>query len=749
MTSNGTRIASVIAALALGAIAWDSVYVIQETEQGVLTHFGKVSPPVRQPGLHVKWPRPVSRIYTVDRRVHTLTGVPQELITEDQKSVLYDGYLLWRIEDPILFVEAIRTGQNAAERLEDLYRSSSGVVISNKARDAFIGLGLEHEDLREASREILARIAPVAKANYGIGVIKAGIVEYTLPPENRPSVIQRMISERARIATRYRSEGEEMAIRIEALAVNEHERIVADAHAEATAILGKAEAQAAALLGKAYREDPEFYKFIRALDSYEPNHRSEHDAHASGRQRAVQVPRQPSGSRRARATAMSELPPSTRSIHAGFDFFANHARRILRGVVAVAVLGVLASGFYIVKKEEQGVLTRFGRVVDASVSPGWHYAIPFVEQAHIRKVKRVVRHRIVSREGNTVNFTLLTGDTNLIEIDLALQFRIDNLKAWLFASTDPLGVLTVLVRERLVNVIGQNFIDLIFTSNRNIIERHLSAEVSGRLETLDVGVDLIALTIVDVRPIEETFFAFRDVSDAIAERAQAVSNANAKKERLLARTRGQAEAMFLGAKARAWERIVQAKAAADAFTVLLAEYRSAPTQVAITRYWQRMRTIFAEASLAVVNPGSESSVDINMIEEADGFIPAELALGMPTEGEAPDRPADRIDRALAPSTGEAGVHAMETVESDQHLVSGRFHRKWTERDHLEAANPRSLIFDSPSIFSHRHVQGRGGAYGQPADLRPMSEKLYGVDEGDGAREEEEGQGRHGARNRAR
>ena len=78
-----------------------------------------------------------------------------------------------------------------------------------------------------------------------------------------------MISERARIAARYRSEGEERAIGIEAFAINEHEKIMATAHAEATAILGKAEADALETLAAAYRDDPEFYKFIRALDSYD------------------------------------------------------------------------------------------------------------------------------------------------------------------------------------------------------------------------------------------------------------------------------------------------------------------------------------------------------------------------------------------------------------------------------------------------------------------------------------------------
>ena len=258
-----------VIAIVLGTIAYGSIYTIHETQQGVLTHFGKISGPIKQPGLHFKWPPPISKIYKIDRRIHTYTSPPHELITDDQKNILVKGYLLWRIEDPVLLVEAIRTNENAVERLQGLYLSSIGVVISNRARDAFIGLGLEHEDSSALFHEILARVAPVAKANYGIDVLKAGLVEYTLPLENRPSVIQRMISERARIAARYRSEGEEMAIRIEARAIHEHEKLLADAHAKATRILGKAEAEAIALLGKAYKKDPDFYKFIRALDSYD------------------------------------------------------------------------------------------------------------------------------------------------------------------------------------------------------------------------------------------------------------------------------------------------------------------------------------------------------------------------------------------------------------------------------------------------------------------------------------------------
>ncbi|MDE0102568.1 MAG: protease modulator HflC [Bryobacterales bacterium] len=253
----------------LAVVLYDCVYVIDEAQQGVLTHFGRISPPVRQPGLHVKFPWPVSKIYKVDRRVHNLRSPAQELITDDQKNVLVNGYMLWRVADPIRYVEAIRTEPNAIGRLQDLYLSGAGIVVSNKARDAFVSLGLDHEDLRVASEEIRGTIQPIAEEEYGIDVMKVGIVEYTLPVENRASVVERMIAERGRIAARYRSEGEEQAIRVEALAISEHEKIMATAHAQATQILGEAEADAMRVLGDAYRRHPEFYRFVRALDSYD------------------------------------------------------------------------------------------------------------------------------------------------------------------------------------------------------------------------------------------------------------------------------------------------------------------------------------------------------------------------------------------------------------------------------------------------------------------------------------------------
>ena len=418
------------------------------------------------------------------------------------------------------------------------------------------------------------------------------------------------------------------------------------------------------------------------------------------------------------------IPTSTRVIYAVFDFFGSHRKQILAGLAAVVVLGVLATGVYIVKKEERGVRTRFGRVVDAEIGPGMGYRIPFIERVHIRKVKRIVGYRISSRDSDTINFTVLSGDTNLFEVDVAIQYRIGNLRQYLFASTDPRTLLTMLVREELINILGQHFIDLIFTSNRNLIQQHLIEMVVGRLDALEVGVELVALKIVNVRPIPETLDAFRDVNDAIAEREQAVSEANRKRERMIARSKGQAEALIMNAKASARERVVQARSGAGVFRALLAEYRKRPQQVAITRYWQRMRAIFTEASLSMVNPGRPSTIDINMIDGVAGFTPAHASL------EAPPSDSAVMEGRLPSSTVPPDIHALENVGEDRLLREGQFHRERTERDHQKGANPRSLIFDTPSIFSHRHVGGRRDSGRQQGSQKPMTERIAEEGAGD-------------------
>jgi len=408
------------------------------------------------------------------------------------------------------------------------------------------------------------------------------------------------------------------------------------------------------------------------------------------------------------------LPRSTRMIYAAFDFVGQYPkRRILTVLAAIVLAVVLGSGFYIVKKEEEAVVLRFGKVVAMNIGPGIRYCIPIIDEVQIRQVKRIVQHQIASKSGGTANFTILSGDTNLFEVDIALQYRIDNLRNFLYATVDPLEVVSMLLREELINIMGQNFIDLILTSNRNIIQNHLLIEIANLLEEYDVGVEVVSLNIVDISPIAETIAAFRDVNDAIAERAQAESNANRTREKMLAHSRGQAAAVVMDAQARARERIVQAQSSADAFRALLAEYKSQRTQVAITRYWQRMRTIFSEASLSAVNPRNEATIDINMIEGLAASTPPDLLLGTPS-GDVADRPSFSTAR-------QQDTHAFENVDEDKHLLDGQFHKRRVERHHQRVANMKSLIFDLPSVFSHEHTSTHPQTTVRQADQQAVIE----------------------------
>ena len=432
------------------------------------------------------------------------------------------------------------------------------------------------------------------------------------------------------------------------------------------------------------------------------------------------------------------LPYSTRAIYTLFDSARTYGwNRLFWSVIALSIVAVLASGFLIIKKEEQGVLVRFGKVVDENLGPGIHYCVPFIYETHIRKVKRIVRMPIVSEgTGGDTHVTLLSGDTNLVEIDVAVQYRIDNLRNFLFAVSDPTMLMTMIVREEMINIVGQNFIDLILTSNRNIIERHLHDYLAERLESIDLGIELVDLNIVDIRPIEETVEAFRDVNDAISERMQSVSNANMRREKLIARTKGQAEAIVMNANATARERVLQAGSSAGAFSSLLDEYRKQPAQVGITRYWQRMRTIFAEANLSAVNPGNDANIEINLVDGGTRLAPVDIALDSP-QALAATGP-DSLDRPIF-STIPPDIHRYENIDRDGFLIEGRFHGRNNERDHLPAARPRSLIFDTPSIFSHGHVATSSANTANQSGEKAMAETMH-----DDESEEESTEGTEGS-----
>lgn len=244
-------------------------FVIHETEVGIVTRFGKPRAELAEPGLHFKLPWPVDSVLRIDRRLLVFDNEPAEMLTRDKRNILVDSFVVWRISDPLKFAQTMRTRLEAEARLLDLTASELGAAIGSEPMAHLINVDPSLVKIPEVAARAAETIQATTNDSFGIEIVDLRINGLNLPPQNRASVIDRMRAERATIATAYRSEGEEEALKIEAESSKQQKALLAEAEAKAESIKGKGEAEALALLAEAYAKDPEFYRFLRDLESYE------------------------------------------------------------------------------------------------------------------------------------------------------------------------------------------------------------------------------------------------------------------------------------------------------------------------------------------------------------------------------------------------------------------------------------------------------------------------------------------------
>jgi modulator of FtsH protease HflC len=250
-------------------IAFTCLFTVQETETAIVTRFGRPLSGVAGSGLHVKYPWPIDTVVRLDRRTLLFDNEPIEMLSQDKKNVLVDSFVCWRIFDPLRFAQTVKTRIEAEARLFDVSASELGAAVGNEPIEAFINVGSGGVKLREVSERVGDAVNNVMRGNFGIEVVDLQINGLQLPAQNRESVIGRMRAERDRIATKYRSEGEEEALKIEAEATAARERILAESRGRAESIRGTGEARALELFAKAYAQDPEFYRFLKTMQTYE------------------------------------------------------------------------------------------------------------------------------------------------------------------------------------------------------------------------------------------------------------------------------------------------------------------------------------------------------------------------------------------------------------------------------------------------------------------------------------------------
>ncbi len=274
-------------AIFLLLLGQSALFVVEEGEQAIVTQFGKPVDEVKYAGLHVKIPL-IQEVRRFDRRILKWDGDPNQIPTKDKRYIWVDATARWRIVDPLLFYTTVATEQGALSRLDDILDSVVRDAVSShllvelvRGKDYqppegtveildFEGQKIEAENLT-GREEILADILTEARKNipeYGIEMIDLQIKRINYVEQVRLRVYERMISERKKVASQFRSEGEGEKANILGQMQKELKRIESDAYRESVQIRGRADAEAAAIYAEAYGRDPEFYAFVRTLESY-------------------------------------------------------------------------------------------------------------------------------------------------------------------------------------------------------------------------------------------------------------------------------------------------------------------------------------------------------------------------------------------------------------------------------------------------------------------------------------------------
>ena len=264
-----------------------SIYTVSEVDQAIITQFGEpVGEPVTEPGLHFKLPF-IETANMFERRFLEWDGFRNQVPTRDRRFIWVDTYARWRITDPLLFFQRLRDERGAQSRLDDILDGETRNAVarhdlieivrtSNREPLDTATTGLEEAEVltpisigrKEITEEILAAAA-TAVGDLGIELLDLQFKRINYVAEVQQDVFARMIAERQRIASEFRSEGQGESARIQGERERDLARIQSEAFRSAEELRGTADAEATQVYADAYGSDASFYAFTKSLETYE------------------------------------------------------------------------------------------------------------------------------------------------------------------------------------------------------------------------------------------------------------------------------------------------------------------------------------------------------------------------------------------------------------------------------------------------------------------------------------------------
>lgn len=248
-------------------VAYSMYFQVTEGSYAVVTRFGDPVRAVRQAGPGWKWPWPVEQVHPIDAR-HRLYNSPYTAtLTRDQKNVILLTYVVWRVDDPLLFLQSLGTPEAAERKLDGMAAASKNFQLGRYDLTSLVSTKPEEIKTPQIEQAVLEDLRDPARQWFGITVEQVGIKRIAYPEENIATVLEQMRAERQAEAGRLRAEGEKEAQRIRDDALVKAEEIRREGREEAGKIVGRAEKDAAEVYARAHNLDPEFYRFWRSLQA--------------------------------------------------------------------------------------------------------------------------------------------------------------------------------------------------------------------------------------------------------------------------------------------------------------------------------------------------------------------------------------------------------------------------------------------------------------------------------------------------
>ncbi|MGU9962132.1 MAG: protease modulator HflC [Candidatus Puniceispirillales bacterium WSBS_2018_MAG_OTU23] len=254
---------SIIGLIAIGFIAVNGLFIVQQTQQGIVLQFGEPKRTIQKPGLSWKMPFIQNVVFYENRVLSMVSSDSEQVILADQKRLEVDTYARFRIINPLLFYQTVRNVRGVEQRLDAMIDSSVRRVLGGATLIDILS------DARDGITTSIREEVNASAGSLGLEIIDVRIRRADYPDATSQNIFNRMKSERTREAKEFRATGEEEAQKIRANAEKQRTVMVAEARREAQILRGEGDALSIKIYADAFGQDEEFFSFYRSMQAYQ------------------------------------------------------------------------------------------------------------------------------------------------------------------------------------------------------------------------------------------------------------------------------------------------------------------------------------------------------------------------------------------------------------------------------------------------------------------------------------------------